>query len=75
MAISELLLDDVKSQYEKRRLHRYFTLEVLDKRIDTCSQCVHVGEVNCSLLGCSVFRFKEMLLSAMPGCPIHLHKE
>lgn len=73
--MSELFLNNVREQYQQKRLHRFFPLEVLEKRIETCQECEDFREVNCGVCGCSSYRFKEILLHANPSCPRGKHDQ
>lgn len=64
--ISSMLLDYLKEQNK-------IPIDILEQRIDICDSCEHCNHRHCSLLGCSAWRFKEVLLSESPRCPEGKH--
>lgn len=75
MSISYLLVEHINDEYNQRRLSRYFSRETLDKRLDTCANCDKFDYNHCTKIGCSVYRFRQIVLAETPMCPEGKHNE
>lgn len=74
MSMSELLIDYIRDEYINKRCNRYFSNEILEERIDACANCPEFDYNHCKKIGCSVYRFRQVILSETPMCPLGKHK-
>lgn len=73
-AIATSLVERIHSDYKERDLQRFFSIEALNNRIATCNDCEHCQYNHCQRIGCSVWRFRETLLTQLPSCPLGKHE-
>lgn len=72
MALSEVL---VSVCYNERDKYNQISREAMDHRLSVCNECEYCHCRNCDRIGCSAWRFKEVLLSKHPKCPEGKHKQ